>query len=518
MSQEDDYESRVLRDFAEVLEQRPFDEEGVWSALDPILYLFRTQERVDFILSLPSLLSSLLNICETMCPRPIGICASIAVVNLCMFPEAHTKLLQGKVLEIALKNLHFLRDNAVNDELDCGLSAASMIIRTVGSEESGPGPEAIKGNPVLTAKLAWVLKSVLDTGMCLGFRWDPANILMDVATLAKSDRNKPLLAAFVPLLCQAAEAPYNFRAIKYTVNALSQLVFDQRCRGEIVRLGNQLMTYLSRVNFSQYVEEERVEVSKTTQVLLASIDDLLRPKARRVSATMAAAQQKPTGKLASFLKGKPVAALASAAAAAAEAPKTHVMISYQWDAQPVAIQLNDLLTANGFKTWFDLNDMGANVNDSMAFAVENAHFFVCLFSRRYKESANCRKECEMADNLSVPMLFVKVEPNYKQEAWLSLIMGKALWVQWAGEGDRAAAWPQIEKRVRQAKAPTSAPLAGLPPMPASPPPTSPVHSNSSNSEIKEMFQTLLGLVTELKQENQEIKQSLAELTLKLNTQ
>ncbi|KAH9254147.1 hypothetical protein BASA81_007736 [Batrachochytrium salamandrivorans] len=514
MSRQEDYEDGLLRAFSQVLSHRPFDEHRVWSELDPILYLFRTQERVEFILSLPSLVKNLLNICETMCPRPIGICASIAIVNLCMFPPAHAQLLKGNVLEIALKNLHFLRDEAVNDELDCGLSAASMIIRTVGSEESGPGPEAIKGNPVLTAKLAWVLKSVLDTGMCLGFRWDPANILMDVSTLAKSDRNKPLLAAFVPLLCQAAEAPYNFRAIKYTVNALSQLVFDAQCRVEIVRLGNQLSIFLTRIDFTQYTELERAEVIKTTQVLLASIDDLLHPKPRRVSA--AAQPQKSASKLASFLKGKSASAMASAVAAA-EVPKTHIMISYQWDAQPTAIQLNDLLTANGYKTWFDLNDMGANINDSMAFAVENAHLVVCLFSRRYKESANCRKECEMADNLAVPMLFVKVEQDYKQEAWLSLVMGKALWVQWAGENDEATAWPQIEKRVRQAKPPTAMPL---PPVVASPTlptsPKSPTNTTNNNSEVKDMLKTLLDLVKDLKQENEEIKQSLLELKLKFN--
>jgi hypothetical protein len=40
---------------------------------------------------------------------------------------------------------------------------------------------------------------------------------------------------------------------------------------------------------------------------------------------------------------------------------------------------------------------------------------IVLFSRKYKEAAPCRKECELGDGLEKPMLFVKADPNYTQE-------------------------------------------------------------------------------------------------------
>ena len=34
-----------------------------------------------------------------------------------------------------------------------------------------------------------------------------------------------------------------------------------------------------------------------------------------------------------------------------------IMISYQWDAQKMALEIRDRLAANGFKVWMDVNNM-----------------------------------------------------------------------------------------------------------------------------------------------------------------
>ena len=41
--------------------------------------------------------------------------------------------------------------------------------------------------------------------------------------------------------------------------------------------------------------------------------------------------------------------------------------------------------------------MGPNLNDSMAQAIENAYVVFAFMTSEYKESANCRKECELFD-------------------------------------------------------------------------------------------------------------------------
>lgn len=38
--------------------------------------------------------------------------------------------------------------------------------------------------------------------------------------------------------------------------------------------------------------------------------------------------------------------------------------------------------------------MGPNLNDSMAIAIEGASIVFVFMTAKYKESANCRKECK----------------------------------------------------------------------------------------------------------------------------
>ena len=45
--------------------------------------------------------------------------------------------------------------------------------------------------------------------------------------------------------------------------------------------------------------------------------------------------------------------------------------------------------------------MGLNITDSMATAIEGASIVFVFMTSKYKESANCRKECEYADEEKV---------------------------------------------------------------------------------------------------------------------
>ena len=45
--------------------------------------------------------------------------------------------------------------------------------------------------------------------------------------------------------------------------------------------------------------------------------------------------------------------------------------------------------------------MGPNLYDSMATAIEGASIVLVFMTSKYKESANCRKECEYADDQKV---------------------------------------------------------------------------------------------------------------------
>jgi hypothetical protein len=52
---------------------------------------------------------------------------------------------------------------------------------------------------------------------------------------------------------------------------------------------------------------------------------------------------------------------------------------------------------------------------------------VVFVTSAYKESANCRLECEYAFEQKKPVVWVMCEPDYKPNGWLGLKMGAALW-------------------------------------------------------------------------------------------
>lgn len=446
------------------------------------------------------MIKGLLRVGKEKIPGTIGAYALTAITNLALHPVAHKHLIEAGALQFALGLLHYL-DGESDVEMDVGLTSASFICRVVGKEESGPGPDAIKANTKLVEKLLWILTSVLDEGpdgRVIGYHWDPGNILSDVATLATSDRNKPLLVDFVLQLVRAIELRSdNLRAARLAVIALSQLSFEPRCKPKFQEYKERLNVCLD--NIIRNFPDSEMEAKRNAQVLLATINESDKPAAEKKKAAGGAFRRAANAVLGT-------ASLTPAQKAAQ--PQGHVMISYQWDSQPLAIEMEKRFSEAGIKTWFDLNDMGPNINDSMAYAVENALCIVVLFCRKYKESGNCRKECEMGDGLSKPMIFVKVEKDYKQEAWLNLVMGKALWIECLNTGMLDSAFPQIAKRVSAATSQTikvAAPPAPRASITAAA--TASVAAKSTSGDSSELLTLLKAMSTQL----QEMKTDMTEL-------
>ncbi|XP_078616213.1 uncharacterized protein LOC144884636 [Branchiostoma floridae x Branchiostoma japonicum] len=69
----------------------------------------------------------------------------------------------------------------------------------------------------------------------------------------------------------------------------------------------------------------------------------------------------------------------------------HVMLSYQWDNQKTVKKIKTSLEAKGYKVWMDIDRMGGSTLEAMAKAVEGAAVVLVCMSRKYKESANCRR-------------------------------------------------------------------------------------------------------------------------------
>ena len=160
-------------------------------------------------------------------PRLVAVRALIALTNAALSPTSHSvfTLNGGEGISLALSLLPGLESEDMA-MLDCALSAAFILCRVLGGEETSRLP------PILFTRLRWVLQSVLDAdhGIFMGSQWDPANILLDVATLCGADRNKPQLAPFLPLLVRSLdELGGNARAQCFALRALHALFLDESC-------------------------------------------------------------------------------------------------------------------------------------------------------------------------------------------------------------------------------------------------------------------------------------------------
>jgi len=104
------------------------------------------------------------------------------------------------------------------------------------------------------------------------------------------------------------------------------------------------------------------------------------------------------------------------------------MISYQWDAQEVLVEVKNKLQKSGYRVWMDLEQMGGSTLEAMAKAVENAAVVLVCVSQRYKESPNCRSEAEYAYQLRKDIIPLKMQRNYTADGWLGILVGTKLWI------------------------------------------------------------------------------------------
>ncbi|XP_072049656.1 uncharacterized protein [Amphiura filiformis] len=104
----------------------------------------------------------------------------------------------------------------------------------------------------------------------------------------------------------------------------------------------------------------------------------------------------------------------------------HLMISYQWDAQERMLKLRDELTRAGYDVWMDVDHMEGNMDERMAEAVEQASAVLICFSKKYQESANCKKEAQYANILKKHIVPLKYE-EYMPTSWLGLMINALLY-------------------------------------------------------------------------------------------
>ena len=67
--------------------------------------------------------------------------------------------------------------------------------------------------------------------------------------------------------------------------------------------------------------------------------------------------------------------------------------------------------------------MKGSTVDAMGDAVDTAEVMLFCVSLEYKESANCRLECQYGHQQGVAMVPLLMEKGYRPTGWLGLLLG-----------------------------------------------------------------------------------------------
>ena len=277
-------------------------------------------------------------------------------------------------------------------ELRRGFRSGSIVARLAGNDETGVGVQILRGNPILISKTVEILDRVYDagpTGTVINMGINPHLITMDLLVIATSDVNKPLLKDSIPVLVKGLKMRgSNERMVIDIVKILLQLTYDPSCLKLLHDQRNDITSILSRLIVPpQYDLEARMALQNLVNVMQQETSTE-KPKT--------AAPSKFAGIVRRVVSANKTGGEKRKSSSAATDTR-HVMLSYNWGIKPLIEKIDQMLRDHGVKVWVDYREMGPNLNDSMANAIEGAMIVFVFMTSKYKESANCRKECEYAD-------------------------------------------------------------------------------------------------------------------------
>lgn len=418
-----------------------------------------------------------------------------------------SKLREDGVLDHVLPLLNRLKPENVGVER-IGFNAASIVSRLAGNDEAGGmGSETLHGNPLIIQSLIAFLNGAVDGGAqgdFLNMKISPHFITMDILVvrlfisvsltplttpvqIAASDANKPLLAPAIEIIFKAVKLrASNVKMVHDITNILLLLSFDPVCLAELQKQGKAKFALLGAA------------IPLTDKQECMAFENLMMKVFPSASKSTAAAVETVTGKFRGLLKSSSSTAMKRKSVTITK----HVMISYNWGSKPLVLHVNEMLNQAGIKTWIDVKDMGGNISDSMAHAVENASYLVAFVTAAYKESGNCRRECEYADTFGVPIVYVMAQQAYKPNGWLAMQMGKSLYVEIATLEEANERVPQITARVTNTSV-VAAPAASPAPINM---------TGDTNLLLKALMDKLVGMEEEIKSANTKLGSMEKEIT------
>lgn len=126
----------------------------------------------------------------------------------------------------------------------------------------------------------------------------------------------------------------------------------------------------------------------------------------------------------------------------------HVMLSYQHSNMDKMCLVRDGLIKHGFCVWMDVENMRGSFLDRMVDGVGNAFTLVLGVSYAFSNSKYCRDECGNALCFNIPCYSLLLEPNYRTDGWLGLLIASTDPIPFFDNDASETAVRQLVERLR----------------------------------------------------------------------
>lgn len=97
----------------------------------------------------------------------------------------------------------------------------------------------------------------------------------------------------------------------------------------------------------------------------------------------------------------------------------HVMISYEYEAQPLVIGIRDELHRQGFKVWMNTDGEERSLQEIMTRGVERASVVIAAVTRKYKQAPHTFAEIDYAYKLRKVIIPVIIDVDFVPDGWLN---------------------------------------------------------------------------------------------------
>lgn len=140
--------------------------------------------------------------------------------------------------------------------------------------------------------------------------------------------------------------------------------------------------------------------------------------------------------------------VAVAQPAVATSFKYDLMISYSHRDDQICLQIHDQLVNDGFRVWIDRDCLRGSTMVGIANAIENSeHVLICM-SNTYKQSVYCQSEAHYAFERGCKLIPILIEPNYKPDGWLGIIVSGKIYVDFS-KSDLKFAYAKLKTEIHQ---------------------------------------------------------------------